>query len=104
LEKIDESRLELRNITETLVRQRESIIRNDETCRDLSREIDGTRALVEEITSMVNDGAAKLRAKSEQIRSAKERTKELMDRTVPVLSTVRTLAGDIRPEQLTEMK
>lgn len=54
--------------------------------------------------SIVNDSTEKLSAKNEQIRSTKEQMNELIDKTLPVLSTTRTLANEINLEDFTEIK
>lgn len=67
-------------------------------------EINGIRVLIEEIISIVNNSTEKLSVKSEQIRTTREQMKELIDKTLPVLSTTKTMLTEIKVEDLTELK
>lgn len=67
-------------------------------------EINGIRVLIEEIISIVDNSTEKLSVKSEQIRTTREQMKELIDKTLPVLSTTKTMLTEIKVEDLTELK
>lgn len=73
-------------------------------CQDLIKQISDTRILVEEIKDIVNNNTEKLNLKNEQIINTKEQMNELIDKTLPVLSTTRTLLNEINSEDLTELK
>jgi len=68
------------------------------------KQINDTRILVEEIKSVVNNSTEKLNLKSEQIINTKKQMKELIDKTLPVLSTTRNLLNEINSDDLTELK
>lgn len=67
-------------------------------------EIKGIRVLIEEIISIVDNSTEKLSVKSEQIRNTREQMKELVDKTLPVLSNTNTILTEIKVEDLTELK
>jgi len=73
-------------------------------CQDLIKQINDTRILVEEINSIVNNSTEKLNLKNEQILSTKKQMEELIDKTLPVLSTTKTLLNEITSDDLTELK
>jgi len=73
-------------------------------CQDLIKQINDTRILVEEIKSIVNNSTEKLNLKNEQIISTKKQMEELIDKTLPVLSTTKTLLNEINSDDLTELK
>lgn len=104
LEKIEESTLELGRINDTLLQQDLSIIQKNETCQHLIKQINGTRILIEEMKSVVNNCTEKLNLKNEQIINTKKQMKELIDKTLPVLSTTRNLLNEINSDDLTELK
>lgn len=104
MEKIDESTSELDKIHDTLLEQDMSIIQKNEMCQHLTKEISDTRILIEEIISIVNNSTEKLNLKKEQIINTKKQMKELVDKTLPVLNTTRTLLNEINSDDLTELK
>lgn len=73
-------------------------------CENLTKEINGTRILVEEMVAIVNTSTEKLNFKEEQIIQLKEQMRELVDTTLPVLNTTRTLISEINVEDLIELK
>jgi len=73
-------------------------------CQDLIKQINDTRILVEEINSILNNSTEKLNLKNEQIISTKKQMEELIDKTLPVLSTTKTLLNEINSGDLTELK
>lgn len=73
-------------------------------CEKLTKEINGTRILVEEIISIVNDSTNKLRLKNEQIKCTTEQMEEFVNKTIPILSTTKTLLNEINVDDLTELK
>lgn len=73
-------------------------------CQHIMKQINDTRILVEEIKSVVNNSTEKLNLKSEQIINTKKQMKELIDKTLPVLSTTRNLLNEINSDDLTELK
>jgi hypothetical protein len=73
-------------------------------CQDFIKKINETRILVEEIKSIVNNNTEKLNLKNEQILNTKKQMKELIDKTLPVLSTTKTLLNEINSDNLTELK
>jgi len=73
-------------------------------CQNLIKQISDTRILVEEIKSVVDNSTEKLNLKSEQIINTKKQMKELIDKTLPVLSTTRNLLNEISSDDLTELK
>lgn len=73
-------------------------------CQHLIKQISDTRILVEEIKSVVDNSTEKLNLKSEQIINTKKQMKELIDKTLPVLSTTRNLLNEISSDDLTELK
>jgi len=73
-------------------------------CQDFIKQINETRILVEEIKSIVNNNTEKLNLKNEQILNTKKQMNELIDKTLPVLSTTKTLLNEINSDDLTELK
>lgn len=73
-------------------------------CQNLIKEINDTRILVEEIVTIVNNSTEKLSFKNEQIISLKEQMRKLIDTTLPVLNSTRTLLNEINVEDLIELK
>lgn len=67
-------------------------------------EINQTRTLIEEITAIANKSHEELSFKNEQIKNTREQMKELIDKTIPVLSTTETLLNEINLEELIELK
>lgn len=104
LEKIEESTSELGRIHDTLLEQDLSIIQKNEMCQQLTKQISDTRVLIEEIISIVNNSTEKLNLKKEQIINTKKQMEELVDKTLPILSTTRTLLNEISSDDLTELK
>lgn len=104
MDKIDESTLELNKISNTLLQQDKSIIDNNEMCQNLQKEIDGTRLLVEEIIAIVDNSSKELSFKTEQIKSTREQMKVLVDKTLPILNTSKTLLNEINSEDFTELR
>lgn len=73
-------------------------------CQQLIKQISDTRTLVDELTSIVNNSTEKLNLKNEQIINTKKQMQELVDKTLPVLSTTRNLLNEINAEDLAELK
>jgi subtilase family serine protease len=73
-------------------------------CQNLIKEINGTRILVEEIVTIVNNSTEKLSYKNEQITNLKEQMRNLIDTTLPVLNTTKSLLNEINVEDLIELK
>jgi len=73
-------------------------------CQQLIKQISDTRILVDELTSIVNNSTEKLNLKNEQIINTKKQMQELIDKTLPVLSTTRTLLNEINADELAELK
>lgn len=94
----------LSRISNTLLQQEESILHNNETCQTLVQEINGTRILIEEIITIMNDCSEKLKSKNEQINNTREKMTKLIDTTLPVLNTTKTLLNEMNLEDLTELK
>lgn len=104
LDKINESTLELQQISETLLQQDESIVNNNEKCLSLQKEINGTRLLIEELETIVDNSIKELSLKNEQIKSTKEQMNELIDKTLPIISTSKSLLNEINPDDLSELR
>lgn len=102
--KIDNSTLELRNISETLIEQNKSLKNNDETCANLVKEIYSTRILLEEIITIVDNSTEKLNIKNKQIKKTKKQMEDFVNKTTPILSTTKTLLNEINVNDLTELK
>lgn len=73
-------------------------------CQNLQKEINSTRGLIEEIIILVENSTEKLSLKNEQIINLKEQMKELIDKTLPVLSTSKTFLNEINVDNLTELR
>lgn len=73
-------------------------------CQNLRKEINGTRVLIEEVIILVDNSMEKLRSKNEQIINTKEQMKELIDKTLPVLSTSKVFLNEISVDDLTELR
>jgi len=73
-------------------------------CQQFINQISDTRILLDELTSIVNNSTEKLNLKNEQIINTKKQMQELVDKTLPVLSTTRTLLNEINADDLTELK
>ncbi|VVC32081.1 Dynein heavy chain, domain-2,Dynein heavy chain domain,Dynein heavy chain, domain-1,Dynein heavy chain, P- [Cinara cedri] len=104
LEKINESTLELSRISNTLLQQERSIAHNNETCQNLVQEIKGIQILIEEIIGIMNVSSEKLNSKNEQIKNTRNKMTKLIDTTLPVLNTTKTLLNEMNLEDLTELK
>lgn len=73
-------------------------------CQNFIKEINGTRTLVEEIITIVNSSTEQLSLKDEKIKNKKEQMQELIDKTLPILNTTKTLLSEINLDELTELK
>lgn len=102
--KIEESTMELGKIKDTLLEQDKKIIQNNEICQNLVKEINSTHILVEEIIAIVNNSTEQLKLKDEKIKIKKEQMQKLVNKTLPVLTTIRTYLNEISLEELTELK
>lgn len=87
-----------------LIQQEKSIINNNEICQNLVKEISVTRIRIEEIETVVNNSSEKLSLKNEQMENTRGQIKELVDKTLPILDTTKTLLDEINLEDLTELK
>lgn len=91
-------------MNEILLQQDTSIKKNDETYQTSIVEINRTRTLIEDIIAIVNNSNEELSFKNDQIKNTREQMKELIDKTLPVLSTTKSLLNEINLEELIELK
>lgn len=72
--------------------------------QSLLQEINGTQILIEEIINIVNVSSEQLNSKDGQIKNIREKMTTLVDKTLPVLNTTKTLLNEIKLDDLAELK
>lgn len=72
--------------------------------QSLLQEINGTQILIEEIINIVNVSSEQLNSKDGQIKNIREKMTTLVDKTLPVLNTTKSLLNEIKLDDLTELK